>query len=268
MSAETIPDTVVIANVRGTYELPQIYCGAAVHVGAVATPLLLEGRTTWSNLQFDRITDDQADRIGRAVNAAHARHGIPVRFDPEHSEADTERGQTNGMPTIFGRESLRTVTANGIYIMTVAATFFALQSSSELESLSPWEKATETSTFHDLSNPILHEFVTNPSYRGRALALQELWSEAKRSLRERTLLEHAHHYRLGVAKAYGTPGYRQYRAQMETRVEQTLRARLGSRAVRRAIAVRSGYSIPPGIVKTFAQNASNTLSTMGSIAST
>lgn len=84
-SDRTFPHELLRPFVVGNNDLPQLQAGMILRTGADTAQMVLDDRTTWDAVTIP-ITTDQIERLARAANNAHDKHGVRRKFLLSHVE--------------------------------------------------------------------------------------------------------------------------------------------------------------------------------------
>ncbi len=238
-SSLQLPDRLVAAAVRGNVEVPQIYSGAIIRMGALGLRLVLEDKTSWKVLQAGNTSYEQALRVGEAMNAAHAKWGIAPLFDPAVPDGTNRRERKDGKPPLVSMENL---------VFTVGSAQAGI--------------SKVAFRFGDLAAPVLAgpdarlesatELFTDSRYKPATIALANLFGLAEAVLKRPDVLKEAAAYRAAIEAARDDRGELMIlRADEELKMYSRLKESLGSAAVRVQIARASGFEVSAEMIETF-----------------
>lgn len=181
----TLPYELLRPFVVGNNELPQMQAGMILRTGADASQMVLDGRTTWDAVTT-AITPEQLERLARAANNAHAKHGIRRKFLLSHVETGDASGvapaedygarliRVDAMPVVFEK------TAAGI--VRTASDYAAAMIPAPSPDGTRYYESDDYSTIpiHPQHRQLVNTLFAE--HQPEARALTELWRAAADSL--------------------------------------------------------------------------------------
>ncbi len=253
--AGPLPNRLVAASVRGTTEIPQVYGASVLRVGVIATGMLARHELNIDGIMEGSISDAQVDMMGRAVNAAHLKHGIAPIFDPKRREGTTREMREQGEPALISARGLASTAYPTVRIAGKSIIFYAAAVLPR-KFLAAVTEAGEDSLLQ-VGRPLVQELFENPGHASKVAALTMLWELGEDMLKSKDVLAEAKAYRAEVEKAYGNrPRTNELRVEEEQRMYNRLISHLGSATVQDEIYRQTGFLVPPGAIGGLADNIS------------